>query len=112
MAQVAVNQLDMTDAQKAVFLSYTSYALAGLNASIELNCAWQASVGLNFNIAFPDAVSTLPPSLPPFFTPFLPPVNLCPTSPTLPPSLPPFPPPRSTPSTTSSWSLNSKVRWT
>lgn len=54
MAQVAANQLDMTDAQKAVFLSYTSYALAGLNASIELNCAWQASVGLNFNIAFPD----------------------------------------------------------
>ncbi|TFJ81912.1 hypothetical protein NSK_006580 [Nannochloropsis salina CCMP1776] len=54
MANVAVNQLDMTDAQKAVFLSYTSYALAGLNASIEFNCAWQASVGLNFNIAFPD----------------------------------------------------------
>lgn len=57
MAKVAVNQLDMTDAQKAVFLSYTSYALAGLNASIELNCAWQASVGMNFNIAFPDGVS-------------------------------------------------------
>jgi hypothetical protein len=56
MAQVAANQLDMTDAQKAVFLSYTAYALAGLNASIELNCAWQASVGLNFNIAFPDGV--------------------------------------------------------
>ena len=63
MATVAANQLDMTDAQKAVLLSYTSYALSGLNSSIELNCAWQASVGINFNIAFPDAVS--PPTHPP-----------------------------------------------
>lgn len=46
--------MDMSDTQKAVMLTYTAAAISQLNTSIELNCAWQASVGLNFNVAFPD----------------------------------------------------------
>lgn len=51
---VASSSLDMSDTQKAIMLTYTAAAVRQLNQSIELNCAWQASVGLNFNVAFPD----------------------------------------------------------
>lgn len=49
--------MDLTDSQKAVLLTYSAAAIRGLNSSVELNCAWQASVGLNFNVAFPDGMS-------------------------------------------------------
>lgn len=53
---VASSSLDMSDTQKAIMLTYTAAAVRQLNQSIELNCAWQASVGLNFNVAFPDGM--------------------------------------------------------